>query len=79
MARDHADLSVKFPVLVTMRAKPVAARVMMFVAKPNSHAIIFAHQDVVDQLVSAFPRPFTDQEVAHPIINPLRLKWLHDP
>src|SRR5215469_771597 len=61
-ASAHQSLLVKFPVLVAIAAKPIAAVVMPFVSKPYGDTVFAKCPDFLDQAVIQLPVPLAHQK-----------------
>src|ERR1700758_1834682 len=58
----HHAGGVEFPVLVSVRAKPVAAVVMPFVSEPHGDVIVAKRPQLFDQAVIEFLVPFAGEK-----------------
>jgi hypothetical protein len=58
----HGAGSVEFPVLVSVRAEPVATVVMPFVSEPHGDAIVAKRPQLFDQAVIEFLVPFAGEK-----------------
>ncbi|KTC63755.1 hypothetical protein AO262_27260 [Pseudomonas fluorescens ABAC62] len=58
----HQAVFVEFPILIAVRAKPVAGVVMPFVGITHGNAVVGEGPEFLDQAVIQFPGPFTGKK-----------------
>lgn len=61
----HEAVFVEQPILVSVRAKPIAIVVMIFIAKTNSNSIVSVGPEFLDQSVVLLADPLVLEKVSH--------------
>ena len=65
-ARDaaaHVTLFIKFPVLISIRAKPVPRIIMPFIGESDGNAISLERPKFLNEAIVQFPVPFSSQKL----------------